>query len=116
MKRSASVGLTVLAAFSMVARAQQRLSPCATTSFNEQACQAAIQTGGYCWNGRWVKLRYNNPYPYYYDLYQEYVANGGVVNAAVVGTCVAPTRRTTGGHGVAHRGFGATGCGHGATG
>jgi len=114
MKRSASVSLTVVAAVSMAAGGQRRLDPCAAASFNEQACQAAIQSRGYCWNGRWVQLKYHYPFPYYYDAYQEYMANGGVVNAAVVGSCGPPTRTFFGAHGAARAGFGATGAGHGA--
>ena len=114
MKRSASVSLTVVAAVSMAARGQQRLDPCAAASFNEQACQAAIQSRGYCWNGRWVPLKYHYPFPYYYDAYQDYAANGGVVNAAVVGSCGPPAPVVFGAHGAAHGGFGATGVCHGA--
>jgi hypothetical protein len=115
MKRSASVSLTVVAAVSMAAGRQQRLDPCETASFNEQACAAAIQSGGYCWNGRWVRLKYHFPYPYYYDAYQEYLANGGVVNAAAVGSCGPPSRVVFGSHGAAHGGFGATGACHAAS-
>src|SRR5580700_7351975 len=73
MKKSASVSLTVVAAFGIAAQAQPRLDPCAAASFNEQACQAAVQNRGYCWNGQWVKLKYHYAYPYYYDAYQAYM-------------------------------------------
>jgi hypothetical protein len=115
MKRSASVSLTVVAAVSMAAGRQQRLDPCEAANFNEQACEAAIQSRGYCWNGRWVRLKYHFPYPYYYDAYQEYLANGGVVNAAAVGSCGPPSRVVFGSHGAAHGGFGATGACHAAS-
>ncbi|SPE42198.1 exported hypothetical protein [Candidatus Sulfopaludibacter sp. SbA3] len=114
MKKSASVGLTILAAVSMAARAEQRLDPCKAANFNEQACQEAIQARGYCWNGRWVQLRYHHPFPYYYDAYHEYTAKGGVVNAAVVGTCGPPAIIPT--HGMWRGGFGFLGAHHGATG
>src|SRR5271157_2084561 len=113
MKRSVSVSLTVVAAVSMAARGQPRLDPCATASFNEQACQAAVQNHGYCWNGKWVRLKYHYPFPYYYDAYQEYMANGGAVSAATVGSC-GPPAAVMGAHGTARAGFGATGAGHGA--
>jgi len=116
MKRSASVRLTVVAAISLAARGQQRLDPCAAASFNEQACQAAIQNRGYCWNGRWVKLKYHYPFPYYYDAYQEYVGNGGVVSAAAVGSCGPSLRHAGASHGASHGGFGATGASHSAGG
>ena len=113
MKKSGSVSLTIVMAIGISARAQQRLDPCAAANFSEDACKAAVQNRGYCWNGRWVKLKYRSPFPYYYDAYQEFVANGGAVDPAVVGTCVAPAHWFLGGHGgAAHGGFGATGCGH----
>lgn len=87
MQRWASISLTVVAAVSMAAGRQQQLDPCEAASFNEQACQAAIPSRRYCWSGRWVRLKYHFPYPYFYNAYQEYLANGGVVNAAAVGSC-----------------------------
>jgi len=116
MKRSASVGLTVVAAVSLAARGQPRLDPCATASFNEQACEAAIQNRGYCWNGRWVRLKYHYPFPYYYDAYQEYLENGGLVDAAQVGSCGPPMHIAFGGHGGARGGFGGHGACHSAGG
>ncbi len=105
MKKSASVSLTVVAAFGIAAQAQPRVDPCGAANFNEQACQAAVQNRGYCSNGQWVKLKYHNAYPYYYNAHQAYVTNGGVVSAAVVGTCGPPS----GSHGVGRGGFGAIG-------
>jgi len=114
VKRSASVSLTVVAAVSLAARGQPPLDPCAAANFNEQACQAAIQNRGYCWNGRWVRLKYHYPFPYYYDAYREYLANGGVVNAAIVGSCGPQPHLLFGFHSAAHGGFGATGACHAA--
>jgi hypothetical protein len=109
MKKSASVRLTVVAAIGMgAAHGQQRQDPCAAASFKQQACQAAVQNRGYCWDGKWVQLTYHYPYPYYYDAYQQYTTNGGTVSAAIVGSCVA--------HGSVRAGFGATGARHGAGG
>jgi hypothetical protein len=115
LKRSATVRLGILAVIGLSAGAQQRPDPCAAANFNEQACQAAIQRSGYCWNGRWVSLKYRNPFPYYYDAYQEFTANGGVVNMAVAGVCGPPARTHAflGGHGASHGGFGASGSCHG---
>lgn len=116
MKKSASVRLTIVAAVGIAADAQQRPDPCAAANFNEQACQAAVQNHGYCWNDRWVRLTYHYPFPYYYDAYREFVGNGGVVNAAVIGTCSHPSRIGTifGSHGAARAGFGSTGACHSA--
>jgi hypothetical protein len=67
MKRSAIVRLTIVAAVGMAAHAQQRPNPCALSTFSGQACSAAVTSGGYCWNGKWVQLQGHYPYPYYYD-------------------------------------------------
>lgn len=114
MKKSAHVRLTVVAALGVAAaHAQPRLDPCSAPSFNEQACQAAIQNRGYCWNGRWVTLKYHYPFPYYYDAYQELIANGGIVNPAAVGSC-GPRRVTAiaSSHAVGRAGFGSSGACH----
>jgi len=114
MKRSGAVSLTVVAAFGVAARAEHRLDPCATANFNEAACAAAVQNRGYCWNGRWVRVKYHYPYPYYFDAYQEFLANGGTVSAAVLGSC-SPSGEggaLFGAHGASRAGFGSTGACH----
>src|SRR5690242_7883528 len=112
MKKSAGVRLTVVAAIALAARAQPRPEPCAASTFNDQACRAAVQARGYCWNGRWVKMKYNYPYPFYYDMYLEYAANGGIVDAATVGSC--GPRRLLIGHTYSRAGFGRHGAAHSA--
>src|SRR5437762_2353226 len=109
MKKSSAVRLTVVAAVGLAAHAQQRPDPCAAATFDEQACRAAVQNRGYCWNNRWVKLKYHYPYPYYFDAYLDYVAIGGIVESAAVGSCGPPRRFFTGGHGVSRAGFGSCG-------
>ena len=117
MKRSASVRLTIVAAVGMAASAQPRLDPCGVASFNDTACHAAIQTGGYCWNGKWVNLQYHYPYPYYYDLNQKYLASGGVATPAVVGTCGPVAHTVQASHGtVVRAGFGTSGAAQSAGG
>lgn len=118
MKKSANVTLTLVAAMGIAARAQQRPEPCEAATFNEQACHEAIQAGGYCWNGKWVRLTYHYPFPYYYDLYWEHVTQGGVVSPAQVGTCRPWLRTIMAAHGhgasggAAHGGFGSSGACH----
>lgn len=115
VKRSATVRLTTLAALGLAAHAQQRLNPCSAPNFDQHACMVAIENRGYCWNGRWVNLKYRNPFPYYYDAYQQLLAAGGTVVPATVGSCPAPSRLFFGGSaGTAHAGFGATGSCHAA--
>jgi len=114
-KRSAGVTLTVVAAMGFAARAQQRPNPCDALTFNEQACQDAVQKRGYCWNGKWVSMTYHYPFPYYYDAYQEYLTQGGLATpAAVGGAC--RHGLFAGLHGVSRAGFGASGAGHSAGG
>ena len=82
MKRSAQVTLTVVATLGLAACNRQRQDPCESGTFNEQACQQAVSSGGYYWNGAWFPMRYHYPYPYYYDSYRSYVSRGGAVRAA----------------------------------
>jgi hypothetical protein len=113
MKKSASVTVTLLAAAGMAARAQSRPEPCSAATFNEQACEAAVQNRGYCWNGRWIRLKYHDAFPYYFDAYQEYVAAGGAVSPMTVGSCGPPHGMFGFLHaGGARGGFGATGACH----
>jgi hypothetical protein len=106
MKKSVAVRLTVVAAVGIAARAQPRQDPCSAATFNEQACQAAVQNRGYCWNGRWVGLRYHYAFPYYYDAYLDYVSNGGLANPAPVASCGPPHRFFSGAQGISRAGFG----------
>jgi hypothetical protein len=114
MKKSAAVQLTIVAALGMVAHAQGRPDPCGTATFNEQACQAAIQNNGYCWNNRWVKLRYHYPFPYYFDAYLDFVSAGGVASSASVGACGPARASVTHSHVVTRAGFGSSGACHAA--
>jgi hypothetical protein len=109
MRKSAQVTVTVVAAMGLAARGQQRPDPCDAASFNEEVCRQAVQARGYCLNGKWVRLKYQNPYPFYYDLYAAYAASGGAVAPMTAGTCSQPRAS----HGGSHGGFGATGAGRG---
>jgi len=104
MTRSRTVTLTLVAGLGLLARAQQTADPCDAASFNPKVCKAAIRRGGYCSQGAWVPASYQQKYPYYYDLYQSYVAQGGVVSPADV--CASS--------GFSHGGFGSTGAGSSA--
>jgi hypothetical protein len=103
LELAASLGLAA------AARAQQSADPCQAAGFNESACRAAIQKHGYCAQGKWVASRYREKYPYYYDLYQTYLAQGGEVTPVPQETCHRPF--LGGAHGTVHGGFGATGSG-----
>ena len=72
MKKSSQVTLTVVAAMAL-AGCGRRYDPCDARTFNEFACQEAIQQGGYYYHGTWYRTSYYHPYPYYYDSYHTYV-------------------------------------------
>ena len=118
MKKSAQVTLTVVAAVGLASCGRKRIDPCEAATFNEQACQTAVQNGGYYYRGSWFPMMYHYPYPYYYDSYRGYVGRGGVVRAApaeAYGRGVGAGKSATpGAAGAEHGGFGATGAGHAA--
>ena len=109
MKRSVRVTLTVAAGVALIS-CNRRLDPCESASFNQQACQDAVQSGGYYWNGTWFPMTYSHPYPFYYDSYQQYRAKGGTSSAAPGITYGRPSGSSS--SGVERGGFGATGEGH----
>lgn len=101
MKRSASVTLTLVATLATV-RAQQGADPCAAATFNPKVCQAAVRGGGYCSLGSRTNMSYPQSYPYYYDLYAEFMAHGGAVSPSSALKCPRS----------AHGGFGSTAASH----
>lgn len=90
--------LTVVATMGIAFRAQAQ-DPCDAASFNGKVCSTAIHRGGYCAQGMWVPMTYPQSYPDYYDLYQNYMSNGGVV-------AMAPDEKCRHGSGAGHGGFG----------
>ena len=122
MKKSATITLTVVAAAGLAACGRRHPDPCVAATFNQQACQEAIDRGGYYWQGSWYPMSYHYPYPYYFDSYQTYVSHGGRVTSAPAGSYAGSryASGTTAGHssgsssGVVRGGFGSTGAGHGA--
>jgi hypothetical protein len=105
----------MVAAAGLVTRGQQLPDPCDAASFNPKICKTAVRRGGYCFEGKWVPATYQQPYPYYYDLYQEYALQGGMVDTPRWGNCGHGFFSAIGvTHGVAHGGFGSTGSGHSA--
>jgi hypothetical protein len=79
MKKSGHVALTIVAAVGLAGCGRRGYDPCSAATFNEFACQQAVQQGGYYYNGTWYSMRYDHPYPYYYDSYHTYVSHGGSV-------------------------------------
>jgi hypothetical protein len=117
MKKSAKVTLTVVAAVGLAGCGRRRMDPCQASSFDEQACQDAVRSGGYYWGGTWVPMRYGNPYPYYYDSYRSYTSRGGRVVTAPSNSYSRPAAGSgnpgsSTSHGVSRGGFGSVGAGH----
>ena len=108
MRRSRRVKLTLVAGVALAACHRRPLDPCAYATFNEQACQDAVSSGGYYWQGTWFPMTYSHPYPYYYDGYRSFRANGGTTQAEPGITYGRPSGSTVRG------GFGSTGEGHGS--
>ena len=109
MKKSVQVSLTVVAAVALASCGSRRKDPCEAATFNEQACQDAVNSGGYYWNGSWYPIMYSHPYPYYYDSYRSYLAKGGASSAAPAKTYGHPSGS------VERGGFGSTGEAHGGS-
>jgi hypothetical protein len=112
MKRSAAVRLALVAAVGIAAQARPRQDPCSAAIFKAEDCQAAIQNRGYCWNGRWVGLKYHYAFPYYYDAYLDFVRNGGVATPVPANSCAPPHHLSIGAHVVSRAGFGSSGTCH----
>ena len=115
VKKSARVVLTVAAAMGMTARGQLAPDPCDAGTFNTKACKVAVKHMGYCDGSAFVPMTYSERYPYYYDSYQAYLANGGIATAAEAGNCRRPHSNYFGTP-VSRGGFGSTGAGRHAGG
>lgn len=84
MKKSANIQLLFLNSLMLSAVACQQsmppgVDPCFDQTFNQPACEAAVQNRGYHYHGSWVPMFYPNPYPFYLDRHNSYVARGGTV-------------------------------------
>jgi hypothetical protein len=110
MRKPVRISLTVVGTVALACCARKRVDPCNTATFNQEACQQAVQSGGYYWQGSWYPVSYSHPYPYYYDQYHSYVSQGG----SVVSPPAAAYSKPSGG--VERGGFGASGEGHGEAG
>jgi hypothetical protein len=88
MKKSATITLTVMnsaivAALSACTQpAPIGVDPCAQATFNQPACEVALQQHGYHYNGGWFPMNYMYPYAYYYNSYDHYRLGGGRIYSA----------------------------------
>jgi hypothetical protein len=123
LKKSTKVTITAVAAMGLAMCGRRHPDPCTAGTFNEMACQDAVRSGGYYWQGSWFPMMYSYPYPYYYDSYRRHVSSGGTVVSApgqsygrpgASPTVGAPGAAPGSSSGVERGGFGSTGSGHGA--
>jgi len=118
MKKSVKVTITAVAAMGLALCGRRHSDPCTAETFNEMACQEAVRSGGYYWQGAWFPMMYSYPYPYYYDSYRRRVSSGGTVVSAPGQSYgrpgVSAPGAAGGSSGVERGGFGSTGSGHGA--
>ena len=118
MKKSAKVTIAAVAAMGLAMCGRRHPDPCTAATFNEMACQDAVRSGGYYWQGSWFPMMYSYPYPYYYDSYRRHVSSGGTVVSAPGQSYgrpgVSAPAAAPGSSGVERGGFGSTGSGHGA--
>ncbi len=90
MKRSTAVPLTIVSALASVVGAcgpsQPAIDPCEAATFNQPACEYAIEHQGYYYNGTWYPHVYGHPFLYYSQGYGSYIAGGGRVRSIAPGS------------------------------
>jgi len=77
MKRSRKVEIALVAGLAMSGCG--RRDPCAPQTFNQDACQDAINHNGYYYGGHWYSHSYSGGFSSYYNDYYYYVRGGGNV-------------------------------------
>lgn len=86
MKKSTNIQLLFLNSLVIGAAAcddaPPPVDPCSTKTFNQATCEVAVQDRGYHYHGAWIPMFYPNPYPFYFNGYNSYVARGGTVYSA----------------------------------
>ncbi|MES2521379.1 MAG: hypothetical protein V4617_01685 [Gemmatimonadota bacterium] len=86
MKKSSNIQLLFLNSLVLSAVACDHtppgVDPCNQQTFNQPACEVAVQNRGYHYHGAWVPMMYLNPYPFYLNRHSSYVARGGTVFSA----------------------------------
>jgi len=117
MKKSAKVTLTAVAAMGLAMCGRRHPDPCSAATFNQMACEEAVRSRGYYWQGTWYPMTYSYPYPYYYDSYRRYTSSGGtVVSAPGISYGRPSAAAPAASSGVERGGFGSTGSSHGGGG
>jgi hypothetical protein len=79
MKRSRKVEIALVAGLAMSGCGRRAYDPCNPQTFNEAACQDAVNHNGYFFDGQWYPHTYSGSYSAYYVGYHNYVLRGGSV-------------------------------------
>ena len=79
MRRSRKVEIALVAGLAMSGCGRRAYDPCAPQTFNEFACQEAVNHNGYYYGGQWYPHTYYGGYTSYYNGYHSYVSSGGSV-------------------------------------
>jgi len=86
MKKSASIKLvfvnTLVLGVSAFDAAPPPVDPCNASTFNQAACEVAVQNRGYHYHGSWIPMVYPNPFLFYYGGYSRLLSSGRPVYAA----------------------------------
>ena len=127
MKRSTKVEIALVAGLAMSGCGRRAYDPCAPQTFNDLACQEAVNHNGYYYGGHWYPHTYVGGYSSYYNGYYSYVRGGGRVTQIAPSQWSRPsgaaagTASTSSGQGASSSGgsvsrgvFGSTG--HGSSG
>lgn len=86
MKKSSSIQLlflnTIILGATACDDAPPPVDPCSTRTFNQAACEVAVQNRGYHYHGAWIPMLYPSPFGFYSGRYGSYIASGGRVFSA----------------------------------
>ena len=126
-KRSAAVPLSLVSALAAAVGCGPShpavaggVDPCLSPTYQQGACEYAVQHQGYYYGGSWYPHIYSQPALFYYNGYSHYVGSGGSVRvispgsyAPGIGGAAMPSgARST----VVRGGFGGIGAAHGVAG
>lgn len=106
MKRSGKVQIALVAGLAMTGCGRRAYDPCNPQTFNEQACQDAINHHGYYYGGHWYPHTYSGSYMSYYSGYNSYVRTGGRVTSVSPSEWSSPSASSGSSNGASSTGSG----------
>jgi hypothetical protein len=99
MKKSASIKLvfvnTIVLGVSGCDSEPPPVDPCNSNTFNQAACEVAVQNRGYHYHGAWIPMVYPSPFLFYYAGYTRQLGAGRPVISAPR-SVYEPSYRSTG--------------------